>query len=367
VNIQVRGLSKTFTDDRGQVVHAIDDLSLDVENGELMVILGPSGSGKTTLLRCIAGLERADRGKIQLGDRVVFSSSQRIYVPPERRGISMVFQSYALWPHMTAFDNVAYPLRISGVPSNVIRERVAHALDLVGCTGLERRHSNQLSGGQQQRVAIARAIVGGSRVVLFDEPLSSVDARVREELRGELVALQRELAFSSVYITHDQTEAMAIGHRVAVLDSGKIMQISPPRELYSRPATRSVAEFLGAANRFPGTLDTTAGPYWSIDTCAGLGRLLAAHSTSAVGSGNSVTAVVRAEDFKLSTAPPPGDQPNQWGCTVEQSLFLGSCTEYVVDVNGQRVTARSSEKCVLAERASAWLSVAPSDVLVLIE
>jgi iron(III) transport system ATP-binding protein len=253
----------------------------------------------------------------------------------------------------------------------VIRERVVRALELVGCAGLERRHPNQLSGGQQQRVAIARAVVGGSRVVLFDEPLSSVDARVREELRGELVALQRELGFSSVYITHDQTEAMAIGHRVAVLDKGKIVQIGPPRELYNRPATRYVAEFLGAANRIPGTLETSGGPYWSIVTCAGLGRVIAECSAAAPGSGITpsaqVTAVVRAEDFQLSTMQPPADQPNQWGCTVERSLFLGACTEYVVEVNGQRVTARSSDKHVLAEHASAWLSVAPSDVRVLTE
>ncbi len=362
MRIVVRDLCKTFRDGRGQVVRAVDHLSLEVDDGELLVILGPSGSGKTTLLRCIAGLERADSGEITVDGRVVYSSERTAWVPPEQRGISMVFQTYALWPHMTAFENVAYPLRTKGAPARAIQERVATALELVGCGSLEGRHPSELSGGQQQRVAIARAIVGGSRVVLFDEPLSSVDARVREELRSELVTLQGELGFSSVYITHDQTEAMVIGHRVAVLSDGRIAQIAPPRELYGFPVSADVAEFMGATNQFPGTVVSRDDQSWRVRT--EFGQFVAARTPRDPEEAATVNLIVRPEDFRLLRAAPGEPAANSWECSVQRSMFLGFCTEYVLRVNGQVVTARCAEKAVVADGAAAWLTVAPSDVCV---
>jgi iron(III) transport system ATP-binding protein len=362
VRIVIHELRKSFQVGHGQVVTAVDDLSMEVDDGELLVILGPSGSGKTTLLRCIAGLERADSGDIVVDDQLVYSSSRRVWVPPERRGISMVFQSYALWPHMTAFDNVAYPLRARGISTSAIQARVSTAFGLVGCNGLERRRPNELSGGQQQRIAIARAVVGGSRVVLFDEPLSSVDARVREELRRELVALQRELGFSAVYITHDQTEAMAIGHRVAVLTDGRIAQVASPRELYGRPASGAVAEFMGATNRLSGVVESVQAAQWYVRT--ELGSLRVAPPPLDVQPTGAVTLIVRPEDYHVGVAPPRQGTVNTWPCTVEGSQFLGFCTEYLVRVHDRVVWVRSTDKRVLEHGASAWLTVEPADVRV---
>ncbi|MES2171662.1 MAG: ABC transporter ATP-binding protein, partial [Actinomycetota bacterium] len=359
MGIIVRGLQKEFGANRGRSdVKAVDDLSLEVEDGELLVILGPSGSGKTTLLRCIAGLERADSGEIEVDGKIVFSSEKKIWVPPERRGVSMVFQSYALWPHMTVFNNVRYPLKVMGVPKAEAAVRVQRVLDMVGCGHLADRHPGEISGGQQQRIAVARAIVGGARVVLFDEPLSAVDARVREDLRRELVELQRELGFASVYITHDQTEAMAIGHRVAVLSGGKILQISSPRELYSRPTSSDVAQFMGATNAFEGTVTSskTAG---NLIVASPIGAVEAA-SEATVAVGSTATVIFRPEYVRLSAAR-PAEAANVWFGSVESSLFLGHATEYRVLVGtDQTLIVRSTDQDVLD--GEVWLHVPPADV-----
>jgi iron(III) transport system ATP-binding protein len=342
------------------MVRAVDDLALTVEDREILVILGPSGSGKTTLLRCIAGLERADSGAISIDERVVYSSAEKVWIPPEQRGISMVFQSYALWPHMTAFENVAYPLRAGGIGGDELRGRVMKALALVGCGALERRHPTELSGGQQQRVALARAIVGGSRVVLFDEPLSNVDARVREELRHELVALQRQLGFTAIYITHDQVEAMAIGHRVAVLDDGKIIQVGPPRELYRRPRSRAVATFMGATNQLAGVVEKCNGT--GVVATTPLGQICATVGHVDFAAEMSVTLVFRPEDCRVVTTAPERDAPNHWSCQVEQALFFGNKTEYTVRVGGASVVVRSDTDEELTNGASAWLAIPPGSV-----
>jgi iron(III) transport system ATP-binding protein len=355
VRIVVRDLQKVFRPERGQEVRAVDNVSLDVDDGEFLVILGPSGSGKTTLLRCIAGLERADSGEIAVDGKLVYSSVRNVWVPPEQRGISMVFQSYALWPHMTVFDNVAYPLRTRRVPSAEVGQRVQQALDLVSCGGLAPRHPSQLSGGQQQRVAVARAIVNGSPVVLFDEPLSSVDARVREELRRELATLQRELGFSSVYITHDQMEASVLGHRVAVLAEGKIAQIASPRELYAKPQSRQVAEFMGAANQFAGVVCDVGPKGTRIETEFG--------DVAAVDldddrwrTGDAVTMIFRPEATRVYRAA-PGDSSNVWPCEIEEQLFLGYCTEYVLRVGPATMLARTMDSCILSPGTRAWVGV----------
>ena len=266
LRIEISNLTKRFVRSGGKEVIPVDNISLSVEENELVVLLGPSGCGKTTLLRCVAGLERPDAGEIVIDGRVVFSAERSIFVPPEQRGVSMIFQSYALWPHMTVAQNVGYPLESRNLPAAVIRERVQEALRLVGIGGLDTQYPGRISGGQQQRVALARALVGNSSVVLFDEPLSNVDAQVRSQLRFELKRMQRQLGFSGLYVTHDQVEAMELGHRVAVLQSGRLAALDTPRGVYDNPPSRYVADFVGVSNFLPGTVRGTDGGTAIVET-----------------------------------------------------------------------------------------------------
>ncbi len=243
---QIRNLTKRF----GETI-ALEDFDLEVERGEILVLLGPSGCGKTTLLRSVAGLERPDAGEIYLEKELVFSRERDISVPPYKRRVGMVFQNYALWPHMNVFDNIAYPLKVKGFSKGETRRRVGEILALVHLEGLERRYPHELSGGQQQRAALARALVMEPRLLLLDEPLSNLDARLREELREELKRIQREIGITMIYVTHDQAEAMAIADRIALMERGRLIQIGPPRELYEHPKTEFVARFIGMTNLFP--------------------------------------------------------------------------------------------------------------------
>lgn len=248
--IHVEHLCKSFVRENGTRVPAVDDLSLSVAAGEFLVLLGPSGCGKTTLLRLIAGLETPDSGMISLDGAAVYDSARKVDVPPERRLAGMVFQSYALWPHMSVFENVAYPLRSARVRRAEVRQRTRAVLEKVGVGQLEGQYPGQLSGGQQQRVALARAIVAERRVILFDEPLSNVDAKVRDQLRIEILRMQRELGFTALYVTHDQEEAMTLGTRIAVLRDGEIAQLGAPREIYDAPCSPYVASFIGVVDQF---------------------------------------------------------------------------------------------------------------------
>lgn len=256
--LRVAGLRKTFRRASGEMVPAVDVDALEVTAGEFLVLLGPSGCGKTTLLRCIAGLETPDEGEITLGEEVVFSSKTNTSIPVEKRGLSMVFQSYALWPHMTALENVMYPLKFAKRPRGSARPSRASmissaeaALGLVDVASVGRQYPTQMSGGQQQRVALARALVDGRSMILLDEPLSNVDARVRELLRHELSTMHQKIGFTAVYVTHDQVEAMDLATRIVVMKSGQVAQIGTPSEIYQRPKSRYVAEFLGGVNYFP--------------------------------------------------------------------------------------------------------------------
>ena len=251
--LTVQRLEKTFVTDKGSV-RAVDGVGFNVPPGEFYTLLGPSGCGKTTTLQCIAGLEMPDEGEIILGDKLVFSKTKKILVPAHRRDIGMVFQSYAIWPHMTVFENVAFPLlhgrrRIS---RSAVQDRVIKALHLVQLTGLENRPAPFLSGGQQQRVALARAIVDEPKVLLLDEPLSNLDAKLREEMRFELRDLVLRLHITTLYVTHDQIEALSMSDRVAVMSNGKIVQEGTPREIYLTPRDRFVADFLGKSNFLEG-------------------------------------------------------------------------------------------------------------------
>jgi len=253
--IKVSNLAKKFQTEH-ETVDAVRGVSFEVAEGSFYTLLGPSGCGKTTILRSIAGLEQPDGGEIRLGDQIVFSSAQRLNLPPEKRGIGMVFQSYAIWPHMSVFDNVAFPLqegpqRFSRIE---IHNRVIKALETVQLQSMERRDATQLSGGQQQRLALARALVAEPTVLLLDEPLSNLDAQLRAEMRIELRELQRRLRITTLYVTHDQIEALSMSSQIAVLRNGQICQIASPREVYLNPKGSFVANFMGATNLIEGRL-----------------------------------------------------------------------------------------------------------------
>lgn len=360
--VRIRGLVKHFRRDDGTMVPAVDDVTLDVYPGEFTVLLGPSGCGKTTLLRCIAGLEEPDSGSIEIDRRLVFSDHRRINVPPERRGISMIFQSYALWPHMTVFENIAYPLRSRKALSTGIVERVKTVVDMVGLSGLAGMYPSQLSGGQQQRTALARALVPNDKLVLFDEPLSNVDAKVREQLRLQFRAMQRELGFAAVYVTHDQVEAMELAHRIAVLDRGKLVQLGTPLEVYDSPASRYVAAFIGKANELPGTVEGIDASRVRVGT--ELGQVLArAPSDRGAQPGAGVILMCRPEYCRLSVEQPAGS--NAWPGTLSASLFLGSHTEHLVELRGATFRVWEAGARLLQKGTPVWISVEPEQLRVL--
>jgi iron(III) transport system ATP-binding protein len=361
--VRLRGVRKRFRRADRSVIPAVDGVDLDVTPGEFLVLLGPSGCGKTTLLRAIAGLETPDEGSIEIGGRVVFDAARGVDVAPERRGLSMMFQSYALWPHMTVAANVAYPLRHrrDGRPDRrSVADRVREALELVGVPELSGQYPGEISGGQQQRVALARALVAGDPLVLFDEPLSNVDAKVRERLRVELVAMQRRLGFAAVYVTHDQTEAMELATRIAVIHAGQVLQLGPPREIYERPATRYVANFVGVANEIPGTVVAVNADRVRLDTA--LGPVVGVPAGTAV-PGQAAVAVWRPEHGVLSADDL--DHPNTWRATRRLAMFAGAHTDHHLDVAGlsQRVWTTGAAP----DGHDLWVSVHPDHVRVIID
>ncbi len=314
---------------------ALRDVSLALEPGEVVALLRPSGSGKTTLLRCIAGLERPDAGAIRIGDTTVYSRAQNLYVPPADRQLGMVFQSYAIWPHLTVFGNVALPLREGKrrYPKATIKEKVHRALALVGMQGLAERPAPLLSGGQQQRVALARALAVEPVLLLMDEPLSNLDARLREEVRGEIKALTERLGVAVVYVTHDQTEAMELADRVAVMHEGSILQIGPPEEVYSFPSNPSVAEFFGTVNWLEGQVRQNN----VIQTALGA---LVSEDIWGFAEGDEVAVGVRPESLRVV----PGSDgelqgENVFRCTIAAKAFLGTCRVYVLSAGNTSLLA----------------------------
>ena len=340
VALQVRNLYKRFDTDQGEV-HAVEDVTFDVEAGAFFTLLGPSGCGKSTTLRCIAGLERPDEGDITLEDMVLVSSSRGAWIPPHRRPMGMVFQSYAIWPHMNVFENVAFPLKqgpqkFSGAE---VRERVMRSLALVHLDGLERRPAPQLSGGQQQRLALARALVNEPKALLLDEPLSNLDAKLREEMRNELKQLTSSLGITTLFVTHDQLEALTLSDQVAVMDSGRLVQYGPPREIYEAPRNRFAAEFIGSANFFEGTVTDTVetGGITGVETEHGILRCTTAE---AVGKGTRVAVAVRPENMALHAGTPPaGDDVNVLSGTVRSVVYLGKTLDCQVAVGSALVKA----------------------------
>lgn len=305
-------------------VQAVKGVSFDVEEGEFVSLLGPSGCGKTTTLRCIAGLESSTAGSISIGGDIV--AADGMDVPPEKRGINMVFQSYAVWPHMSVFENVAYGLRTRRESSETIKSKVDEALAVVGLSDFAARFGTELSGGQQQRVALARAIVTSPRLLLFDEPLSNLDAGLRDRMRFELVDLQRRLGTTSLYVTHDQSEAMLMSDRIILMKDGEMVQSGTPRDLYDRPASRFAAEFVGNANILDGEIVRASGDGALVRLPGGselVGKFTWADHRKDKGP---VAACIRAEAIS------PGDGPNSMVAEVKTVSFLGPTVSCILQV-----------------------------------
>ena len=332
----VTGLCTDYVSDRGQVVRAAQDVSFEVPAGKLFTLLGPSGCGKTTTLRSIAGLERPRAGEIRVGTDVVFSRD--VFVPPNRRGLGMVFQSYAIWPHMSVFENAAFPLRVASkrISRQEIRERVTRVLKTVDLGDLAEREATKLSGGQQQRLALARALVMEPRLLLLDEPLSNLDAKLRERMRFELKRLQRELGITTVYVTHDQSEALALSHSIAVMNAGRIEQVGSPREIYERPRNQFVADFVGSTNFLKARVLARDGDFYRVSSQIGGMKVLA---TDALATDEIVTISVRPEDIELSEEKREGD--NAWEGTVYQKVFLGESVDFVVTIGDYHLQCKA--------------------------
>ncbi|HEX2765377.1 MAG TPA: ABC transporter ATP-binding protein [Candidatus Limnocylindria bacterium] len=344
-------------------VRAVDDVSFTVEEGEFYTLLGPSGCGKTTTLRCIAGLERANGGTIELGDTVVVSD--RVYVPPYRRDIGMVFQSYAVWPHMTVFENVAFPLRVGrDRPSgSSVKEKVETALGLVGLGSYEDRMATQLSGGQQQRLSLARAIVREPKVLLLDEPLSNLDARLRERMRGELTAIQRRLGVTTLFVTHDQIEALSMSDRIAVMDGGRIVQEGTPEQIYHEPVNEFVASFIGSTNLFLGTFVARNEGARTVTVDLAFGRLDVEDPEVPVEPGGQVIVAIRPENVVLhhDGHDAVGDRPNVVDARIGIGLFTGNSMEYYIEVEGNLVQVRADSRLKLDRGDPVKVEMRPFD------
>ncbi|MDD5287302.1 MAG: ABC transporter ATP-binding protein [Desulfuromonadaceae bacterium] len=310
--------------------HILKGVSMEIKRGEIVALLGPSGSGKTTLLRSIAGLELPTQGMIRISDQVVYDSADKIEVPVERRSLGFVFQSYALWPHRTVFENVAYGLKLRKVPKEEIRERVQEVLKNLGLGDLGDRFPHQLSGGQQQRVALARSLVYKPQVILLDEPLSNLDAKLREEARIWLRQLIIDLNLSAVCVTHDQAEAMAMADKIVLLKDGMIEQAGTPQQMYGAPDSLFVAEFMGANNTINGLVTDVDGDSASVK---GEGWSLRGRLRAPLKAGDRTTAIVRLEKIKLAQTP----KENSLRLPLTASLYLGNAWEYVFDLSGTTI------------------------------
>ena len=313
-------------------LNAVDGVSFSIAPGEVFTLLGPSGCGKTTTLRLVAGLEEPDGGEILIRGRAVAAPARGLFAAPEKRQLGMVFQSYAIWPHLSVFENVAFPLRVRKESNDTVRKRVLLALDVVGLGGLAERGATQLSGGQQQRVALARALVYEPAILLLDEPLSNLDAKLREQMRVEIRALQKKLGLTVLYVTHDQAEAMTLSDRIAVVNRGRFEQIGAPEEVYERPATPFVAEFLGRTVSFEGTIAKSGDDCW-FEFANGAGRCaLVGAAREALTDGIKARVFTRPEDVEISASD--GRAANRLAGVIEQVAYLGDRFEYHVKAAG---------------------------------
>ncbi|MDF2500427.1 MAG: sfuC [Anaerosporomusa subterranea] len=315
-SVSIKNIEKVFEGTGGKPVRAVDNVSIDIQPGEFMTLLGPSGCGKTTILRMIAGFETPTKGDILIGEDRVNS------LTPDKRDTAMVFQSYALFPHLNVFENIAYGLKIKKLPTQEIKSKVCGILEIVGLTGYENRAPNQLSGGQQQRIALARSLVMEPAVLLFDEPLSNLDAKLRVHMRAEIRNIQRRFGITSIYVTHDQAEAMSMSDRIIIMNHGLVEQVGTPHEIYKKPASRFVADFIGLANILDGEVMAVSGSHATIKC---LDALLSLPTELTLEAGQKVHLVARPEALSIAGS-------GQIPAKVESSVFMGAYQDYKIRV-----------------------------------
>ena len=356
--IEIQNLFKRFKD-----VVAINRIQLEVNKGEMLTLLGPSGCGKTTTLRCIAGLEKPEEGDIIIDGQPMLSQG---FVQPSKRGIGMVFQNYAVWPHMKVFSNIVYGLKLQKMPKKKIQEQAQQVLELVGLAGLEDRYPAQLSGGQQQRVALARALVTNPKVLLLDEPLSNLDAKLREELRFEIKSLVRRMGITSVYVTHDQAEAMVISDRIAVMESGNVVQIDTPHQIYKKPANKFVADFIGTMNFMSGEV---VGIFQDKDAVHVRTEftdkmVCMTPDSTAITTGAEVYASIRPEDVEVFMEPPETTE-NVFKGKIAHKAYLGNFLFFFVSVNDTMIRVQVPHHLPQEEGQELYLLLDPQKCVVL--
>jgi iron(III) transport system ATP-binding protein len=356
--IEIRNLFKRF-----KKVVAVNRINIDVKQGEMLSLLGPSGCGKTTTLRCIAGLERPEDGDILIDGKSMIAQG---FVHPSRRGIGMVFQNYAVWPHMKVFNNVVYGLKLQGMSKSVIREKAQHVLDLVDLSGLEERYPGQLSGGQQQRVALARALVRNPKVLLLDEPLSNLDAKLREKMRFEIKSLVKRMGITSIYVTHDQAEAMVISDRIVVMESGDVVQTGNPQQIYETPANRFVADFIGAMNFIPGEIVRVLpdSKMAQVRTEFSETMLCRTPDVSATIPGKQVYASIRPEDVNIFSDPPENSE-NCFKGFIAHRAYLGNFLFFFVNVNSTMIRAQVPHHLPHEEGQEIYMVLNPEKCIIL--
>jgi iron(III) transport system ATP-binding protein len=364
--LNVSGLHTEYVSDKGVVVKAAQDVSFEVPEGQLFTLLGPSGCGKTTTLRSIAGLEKPTEGVITVSGSTVYSSASKVFIPPNKRGFGMVFQSYAIWPHMTVFQNASFPLEVGqkNYSRKDIETKVMRVLESVELAQYADRDATRLSGGQQQRLALARALVMEPKLLLLDEPLSNLDAKLREKMRFELKKIQRELGITTIYVTHDQSEALALSHEIAVMRNGRIVQIGSPREIYETPKSEFVADFVGTINFIKATvrsIDSTA-QAMVVDSEIGIIQVPMINDFHV---GEEVQVCIRPEDVPLSDSTPPVNHTNHYLGSVFAKIFLGEVLDFQVQVNDKVMLARVHPSQKTPVGAPIHIVLDPSDCIVL--
>lgn len=360
-SVELKGLTKKY----GPLA-VVDDVSLHIEHGHLVCLLGPSGCGKTTTLRSIAGLERPNAGDITVNGDTVYSAGRGIFIAPNKRNFGMVFQSYAIWPHMNVFKNVAFPLEVGRAKFSKaqIEEKVTRVLTAVGLDHVADREATKMSGGQQQRLALARALVMEPKLLLLDEPLSNLDAKLRERMRFELKRMQRELGLTTIYVTHDQSEALALSHEIAVMNAGRIVQIGSPREIYERPRNRFVADFVGLTNFLDATVEQPGNEPDVYRVSSSIGPL-SVSSIDLYARGAAVAISVRPEDIELHMHRPEGD--NVVMAKVDFKVFLGESLDYQVLVGEQRLLARAHPSFKAAVGENVFIRMSPEKCITIQE
>ncbi len=365
--LSVRSVNTEYRSGKEAAVKAAQNVSFEVPKGVFFTLLGPSGCGKTTTLRSIAGLEQPSSGEIEANGRVVYSSTRRVFVPPNKRNFGMVFQSYAIWPHMSVFANAAFPLQVRrNRPSGAqARDKVMRVLSAVGLEQFAERDATKLSGGQQQRLALARALVMEPELLLLDEPLSNLDAKLRDRMRFELKRIQSELGLTTIYVTHDQGEALALSHEVAVMNEGRVVQIGSPKTIYERPANRFVADFIGTSNFVSGAVLGFDRDRQLFSVRSAIGDLLVA-SDAHLQTGATVTVSVRPEDVQLSESP-AGDDGLRNVClgVVAATAYLGDFADVQIDVAGQILRARAHPSLAMPVGEPVRLRMTPQKCIAL--